>query len=111
MSTLKVSNQVTRRSMLTWLSDQLRAASSRVAIENDLTSSHDDPMLDLLSLAATYVENDPEVALAFVEDQLTEPLLAILNACQVGTGMISTLKRLFQKKKYMINIDIVRWYS
>lgn len=69
--------------MLAWLSDQLREAASRLSIEGKLTAD-DDPTLDLLTLCATYAENDPEVALAFVDDQLTEPLLTILNACQVS---------------------------
>lgn len=78
----QVSRQVNRRGILAWLNHQLREAASRLSVEGKFTAE-DDPTLDLLTLCATYVENDAEVALAFVDGQHAEPLLTILNACQV----------------------------
>ncbi|OQR76801.1 kinesin-associated protein 3-like [Tropilaelaps mercedesae] len=84
---LEVSNQVTRRCMLAWLTSQLGEVTSRLSVESKLTAE-DDPTLDLLSLCATYAENDPEIAAAFIDDQLTVPLLTILNACQENDTVV-----------------------
>ncbi|XP_022705922.1 kinesin-associated protein 3-like isoform X3 [Varroa jacobsoni] len=83
----QVSRQVNRRGILAWLNHQLREAASRLSVEGKFTAE-DDPTLDLLTLCATYVENDAEVALAFVDGQHAEPLLTILNACQENDTVV-----------------------